>query len=112
MRNSCQALTRTRCSRAVSRPKMRRRCARGSNNKPAARALTRAERVAATLVKRYSLLPPIDVDAVAKRFADVEVDAIPGRCDGPSWASTAHDHVLSSSSSSVNPTTTTLHDGA
>lgn len=38
--------------------------------------------MAATLVERYSLLPPIDVDAVAKRFADVEVDAIPGRCDG------------------------------
>ena len=38
--------------------------------------------MAATLVERYSLLPPIDVDAVAKRFADVEVNAIPGRCDG------------------------------
>lgn len=44
--------------------------------------LTREQRLAETLVKRYGLSPPVDVHAVAARHADVQEDDIPGHCDG------------------------------
>jgi hypothetical protein len=44
--------------------------------------LRREERVAAELVRRFELEPPIDVGAAARHFADVEDALIPGACDG------------------------------
>lgn len=44
--------------------------------------LMREQRLAALLVERLGLSPPVDVDAVAARMADVESDLIPGSCDG------------------------------
>jgi hypothetical protein len=44
--------------------------------------LRREERVAAELVRRFKLEPPIDVRATARRFADVDDASIPGTCDG------------------------------
>lgn len=44
--------------------------------------LSREQRAAALLVDRLGLTPPIDVASLARRFADVEFDAIPGSCDG------------------------------
>ncbi len=48
---------------------------------PASR-LRREERVAAKLVQRLNLEPPIDVGKVAQQFVDVELEPIPGECDG------------------------------
>jgi hypothetical protein len=44
--------------------------------------LRREERLAAELVRRFELEPPIDVGAAAQHFADVEDALIPGECDG------------------------------
>jgi hypothetical protein len=44
--------------------------------------LRREERVAAELVRRFELEPPVDVGAAARHFADVEDASIPGACDG------------------------------
>jgi len=53
----------------------------GADRSPAVE-LTRERRVAALLVRRFALRPPVDVFALAQRFARVEADAIPGSCDG------------------------------
>jgi hypothetical protein len=45
-------------------------------------SLTREQRLAALLVNRLGLSPPVDVSAVAAELADVEFDFIPGSCDG------------------------------
>jgi hypothetical protein len=42
----------------------------------------REQRLAALLVERLGISPPVDVYAVAARMADVESDLIPGSCDG------------------------------
>jgi IrrE N-terminal-like domain len=44
--------------------------------------LERAEAAAARLVAKHRLVPPIDIKSVAQLYADLEVDAIPGDCDG------------------------------
>jgi hypothetical protein len=49
---------------------------------PPARTLDRGQRVAAEVVRRFDLSPPIDVHDVLERFADLEEDDIPGACDG------------------------------
>jgi hypothetical protein len=45
-------------------------------------SLTREQRLAALLVDRLGLAPPVDVASVAAHVADVETDLIPGSCDG------------------------------
>jgi hypothetical protein len=44
--------------------------------------LNREQKLAATLVRRFALVPPVDVHVLASVFADVEHDDIPGGCDG------------------------------
>lgn len=44
--------------------------------------LRREERVAAELVRRLGLEPPVDVAEVARQYVDVEQALIPGACDG------------------------------
>ena len=44
--------------------------------------MNREEALAETVVGKYGLRPPVDVLSLAKRFADVEYDSIPGSCDG------------------------------
>jgi hypothetical protein len=44
--------------------------------------LSREQRLADTLVRRFGLSPPVDVHALAREFAELEHDAIPGECDG------------------------------
>lgn len=44
--------------------------------------LSREQRLAATLIERLHLSPPVDVHDVAEQFADLEEAAIPGTCDG------------------------------
>jgi hypothetical protein len=44
--------------------------------------LRREERVAALIVDRFDLSPPVDLGRLEEVFADVEADAIPGSCDG------------------------------
>lgn len=44
--------------------------------------LTREQRAAALITARLKLEPPVDVEAAAEGFADLEADAIPGDCDG------------------------------
>lgn len=53
-----------------------------ANRPPLQPALTREQRLADTLVRRYGLEPPVDVHGLAEEFADVEHDLIPGDCDG------------------------------
>jgi Zn-dependent peptidase ImmA (M78 family) len=48
----------------------------------ASSGVARERRLAATLVRRLELAPPVDIRGVADRFAIVEEDAIPGTCDG------------------------------
>lgn len=48
----------------------------------AASSLSREQRLAALVVGRRDLSPPIDVEALAGDLADVELDLIPGACDG------------------------------
>jgi hypothetical protein len=44
--------------------------------------LRREQRIAAHVVKRFGLTPPVDVQRVVRTFADIERDWIPGACDG------------------------------
>lgn len=44
--------------------------------------LSRERQLAATLIERLHLAPPVDVRDVAAQFAEVEEAAIPGTCDG------------------------------
>lgn len=44
--------------------------------------LTRAERVADELVRRFSLSPPVDLESLVVHYAELEADDIPGTCDG------------------------------
>jgi IrrE N-terminal-like domain len=44
--------------------------------------LSREQRLADTLVRRFNLVPPVDVHALAWEFAELEHDDIPGGCDG------------------------------
>lgn len=44
--------------------------------------LRREEILAARVVDRFGLNPPVDLHRVAEACAEVESDAIPGRCDG------------------------------
>lgn len=44
--------------------------------------LNREQRVAAEVVRRLDLKPPVDVESVARHFADVDAVSIPGDCDG------------------------------
>lgn len=44
--------------------------------------LNREEALAETVIGRFALRPPVDVERLARRFADVEYDSIPGSCDG------------------------------
>jgi hypothetical protein len=49
---------------------------------PPSAQLSREERVAAVLVDRFDLSPPVDLVALCQAYADLEEDAIPGPCDG------------------------------
>jgi hypothetical protein len=44
--------------------------------------LNREQRVAAEVVRRLDLEPPVDVESAARHFADVDAVSIPGDCDG------------------------------
>jgi hypothetical protein len=44
--------------------------------------LTREQRIAATVLHRTGLAPPVEVQEVAAHFADLDEDRIPGECDG------------------------------
>lgn len=44
--------------------------------------MIREAKAAERLVSKYALKPPIDVWALAREFAEVEVDKIPTQCDG------------------------------
>jgi Zn-dependent peptidase ImmA (M78 family) len=48
----------------------------------AAEALRPEQRLAVLVTRRFRLAPPVDLDTVAERVADVESDTIPGECDG------------------------------
>lgn len=48
---------------------------------PAA-ALTREQRLAAEIVRRFGLVPPIPLGGLVATFADLEFDQIPVSCDG------------------------------
>jgi hypothetical protein len=49
---------------------------------PTTQELRREERIAAVVVERFGLSPPVDLAVVARAYADLEDDEIPGRCDG------------------------------
>jgi len=46
------------------------------------RGLTREQRIADAVLRRGGYSPPVPVDAIAREFAAVEFEFIPGRCDG------------------------------
>jgi hypothetical protein len=51
-------------------------------NRPPVRRLSREQRLAALLVERYRLAPPVALERVMRDFADVEDDDVPAGCDG------------------------------
>jgi hypothetical protein len=51
-------------------------------DRTAPRELRREERLAETIVARFELRPPIDIESLARKFAELEYDNIPGSCDG------------------------------
>jgi hypothetical protein len=53
-----------------------------AEDRSAAAELRREERVAALVVDRFRLSPPVDLRKVADAYADIEEDSIPGACDG------------------------------
>lgn len=53
-----------------------------SEDWPSARELAPEQQLAAVLVDRYGLAPPVDVVGLAQQFAELEEDDFPVRCDG------------------------------
>jgi hypothetical protein len=51
-------------------------------NRSTPRALAPEERIAAEVVRRFGLVPPIEFGPVLERFADCAEAEIPGSCDG------------------------------
>ncbi len=52
------------------------------NRSTPGRQLRPEQRLAAELVRRFRLVPPVDLRDLIEHFADLEVVAIPGDCDG------------------------------